>query len=1102
MSTPENDNTDPPQDESLFRKADPSYRKRLFLFGFHLLPSRILAEQMFLVFAAFATMVLICFLFISRVITGQMDVQSRSTFTNTYHHTGALLNNLEMIANNLASEVELAVKEGKSIEEIQEYLRIAAMFRDPVFSQAETSGEESIARRVFRPERFYAHLDYNGPSCVLHGEYFHGGGWTPPPEYDFRERRWYQEIENSNGELIYTSPYISLRTHHYSFGIGRILFAGEEGEHQPIGVLQLNIGVSQLMDVIDSLQQSERGYAVLINPDGILVAHYNPAYIGLHLSETSLGGQHINEHFGNISRDHTNPIRFYSRNAEGVWCMYSCGVLKNGWLVASVIPVHEYRTQERLVGLILAIFGTIMAVTLCFFLRKLSLEKEQADLRSQSKSMFLARMSHEIRTPMNAIVGLSQLIVREKAQLPLKVVKYSVEIQQAANNLLAIINDVLDLSKIESGKLEVVNVPFTLSSLLDDVIRITHIRAYEKGLQFISYVDTGLPNNLIGDVVHIRQILLNVLGNAVKYTREGYIAFDALGAKKEGKTATISFAIRDTGIGIKPEDQTRIFSDFSQVGVESNWSVEGTGLGLAICKELVDKLNGSISVISQPGVGTTFMVDLPVVIENDQPCAAIQNADAHCILIYEPRPIYEQSLIRTLKHLAVPYQRVESISSFHEVLQANRNVSLIFVASFVFDEVSRSMGPLNLALTQIVLLCESPEQYHLSHTRSAMLPINALHIAGFLNDTQTDADEEPDSSEELKMPAARILVVDDNQPNLLVAEGLLAAYECQVDLVMSGSEALQRVQQRRYDLILMDHMMPEMDGLETARHIRDLAAQTENAQYCEKVPIIAFTANAVFGMKEVFLQNGMDDLLTKPIDPMRLNEILLHWIPKEKQKLVARRTSSAKTTSGETIQIPGINTRVGIMQTGGTLEGYLRVLGILCSELETKTGALQDALNNDDLAAYKIGAHSYKSFLATIGAMPLSTTAAMLEVAAQNENRTTINVHHANFIGDLRELASSAADVLSTMREKTDSIAISTGDGDWLRTQLALLKSAIRDKKMHRIDALIDELQNKHWTKDTRERLEKITQCITLFEWSEAVGQIDQLLERHGGEMP
>jgi CheY-like chemotaxis protein len=612
---------------------------------------------------------------------------------------------------------------------------------------------------------------------------------------------------------------------------------------------------------------------------------------------------------------------------------------------------------------------------------------------------------------MNVITGLSRLIVQEKNLLPPKILKYALEIRHAGDNLLAIINDILDLTKIEAGKIEIVQVKFTLSSLLEDVITIMRPRIYDKGLQFITFIDCRLPNALFGDIVHIRQILLNILGNAAKYTREGHVAFDIFGTKSDKNTVLITFVIRDTGIGIKEEDKSRIFADFVQVDSVANWNVEGTGLGLPIAKELIHQLGGTISMISQYHLGTTFTVVLPVEYESELPFARIEDVSVHHILIFEPRPLHEQSLIRTLEQFGVKYLRAPNVSQFNELLQKEK-FTHVFIASFAYDDVVKILETPLLAGTQAVLLCESAEQIRMQHTRSIMLPINAANIADLLNHTYR-FEEDSGLKFYFKMPMVRILVVDDNRPNLLVAEGLLAPYECQLDFVTSGYEAIRLCKLYRYDLIFMDHMMPEMDGIEATLKIRALSNTPKGDKYFMEVPIIALTANSVFGMKEVFLQHGMNDFLPKPIDPAKLEEILETWIPEEKRQSIPAldwRLNTKKAESG--ILIPGVNTRIGIIQTGGTIDGYIQVISTMCKEMEGKIEAMQKALQSGNLASYKTYVHSYKSMLATVGVMPLSVTAAMLEIAAQNEDRATIDMHHDPFIRDLRETGESVLKVL------------------------------------------------------------------------------------------
>ncbi|MCL2004629.1 MAG: ATP-binding protein [Planctomycetaceae bacterium] len=1045
--------------------------------------NKLLIEQNIFVVAAFATMVIISYLFVSRIISDQMNAQCRSTFTNTYHHVSSIFNTLEMIVLNLASDVEIAFNTGQSAEEIHEYLKIAiAHERFPSKTQ------EYDNKRVFKVGRFYNELEYTGPYCELNGQRIDAIYWIPPEGYDVRERPWYQEIKEGNGELVYSSPFMSLHTNELAICLGKALFANIDGERTFFGVLSIDIEMDKIADLIEALQYSSRGYAVLITPSGKIAAHYNHHKIGKHVSDTSFGTILDDDNLASISRSHAYPTRFSAPNENGIWCIFDCGFLKNGWLVASVIPIRDFNRQVHLVAIILAVVGSIMAGSLCFFLTKLSREKFQADSRSQNKSIFLAKMSHEIRTPMNVISGLSRFIAREKGQLPPKVAKYSAEIHHAANNLLAIINNVLDMSKVESGQLEVTKISFTLSSLLEDVLNITQTRLFEKDLQFVSFVDSQLPNHLLGDVVFIRQILLNVLSNAGKYTKNGHVALDVLGTRTDAKTVMFSFIVQDTGIGIKASDLPNLFDDYTQFNTENNWNIEGTGLGLAICKELVDRLGGTIAVTSSPGQGSTFTVTLPIEIEYDTPCLGLHDMPQHHAMLYEPRPVYEQSLIRTLNHLGMSYKSVQNVADLEKALQTNRTVSLAFIAPAVFAEVSPVLKRFDV---QVILLCETSEQNQSPYVQSLMLPVNALRIAQCLNVTQSGLENYADFEVPFRMPAAKILIVDDYEPNFMVAEEFLAPYECQLDFVMNGHDALMRFQTTAYDLVFMDHMMPDMDGIETALHIRKLEERISHSQNYQPVPIVALTANAVVGMKEEFMQNGMNDILPKPIDPVRLNEILSAWIPKDKQ--LPANMIEKKPTKKESIQIHGIDTQTGIFQTGGTLEGYIRVLNALCGELDTKLDAMDKALTANDLSAYRIYAHNYKNLLAIIGLNPLSVTAASLESAAKDADRVVVEHHHHSFTRELHQAARAIKVAIDARKNLLGRIDDSIEGQTWLNMELTQLKSSIEESRMQQADAIIDRIQAKQWAPEISERLEKITQSIILFEWPEAIDQIDEL---------
>ena len=486
---------------------------------------------------------------------------------------------------------------------------------------------------------------------------------------------------------------------------------------------------------------------------------------------------------------------------------------------------------------------------------------------NESKDSFIANISHEIRTPMNAILGFSELILQIESFG--EIGGYASDIKRASNNLLAIINDLLDISKIESGKLELNPVGYYTHYLFTDVESVVSIPIMNKGLEWRTHINPELPSKLYGDIVRIRQILINVVNNAVKFTREGYVEFTADYMPVEGvdDAVILIFKIKDTGIGMHEEDLKVIFDKFKQVDAKTNRDIEGTGLGLSISRQLVQLMDGDIEVSSEYGHGTTFEI---------------------------------------------------------KILQK------------VLD---------NRKLSSYVL---------------------------------TQKQEEEKGRRHFYAPSAKILAVDDNAVNLRIFSGLLKHYQIEVDIADSGSMSVDLAREKNYDIIFMDHMMPEMDGVEAQQKIRGLN------DYYKDSPIVAVSANAIRGVRDKYIESGFTDYLSKPIEAVRLKESLISFLPKN---MIIEEVEQVKEEPPEIdFEIKGVDVFTGVLKCDNNLADYLDILKIFYECGPMKLNELNSMVEREDISGYAISVHALKSVAANIGAHKLFTMSKIHELAAKSGN--------------------------------------------------------------------------------------------------------------------
>ncbi len=735
-------------------------------------------------------------------------------------------------------------------------------------------------------------------------------GWTSPdPDWRVEKRPWYIETEKSEDGFSVSAPYYDAQTGLYCLTISQVVY-GKNGEF--LGIFGIDFYLDTLVKVLGE-SYTKTGYAFLVDRNGIIINHPNDNYqLSVHRM-TDVAGTEYSRVYGSKEvatlKDYTggyvacfakkNPTsNFTVIVANSWWNIYGNILLLGGFFVIllMICVLIVYSLINRLLKWQDSVNGQLKAAS------------DTALAASKAKSQFLAQMSHEIRTPINAVLGMNEMILRESKTKT--ILDYATNIQSAGRTLLTLINSILDFSKIEDGKMEIVPVRYETLNLINDLVNMTLERAKKKGLTLNTEIDSKLPKSLYGDDVRLRQVITNILTNAVKYTHAGSVTLSISGTETDADTLNLLVKVSDTGIGIHAEDIDKLFMSFQRLDEEKNRNIEGTGLGISIVQKLLDMMGSKLEVESVYGQGSTFSFTI-----------------AQKIIDRTPLGDYDE-------------QRTKA------------------------------------------------------------------------------ADDTGSAKRFLTAAGARVLAVDDNDMNLKVISGLLKRNKIYPDLADSGQQGIEMAKKNFYHMIFLDNMMPVMNGIETLKKMR------REHVLNDKTKVIMLTASAIAGMREIYLREGFDDYLSKPIDVSELEKMLERYLPADMVSFEAEEAPvveeapaveevpvveevpadsfSAAEKKHFAERCPDITLEVGLKYCMDSKDFLIQMLTAFTDA--KKADKIQAKFDAEDWKNYQILVHALKSTSLSIGAEALSAAAKNLELAAKDGAIEEIRANHAALMADYKKV--------------------------------------------------------------------------------------------------
>ena len=733
-----------------------------------------------------------------------------------------------------------------------------------------------------------------------------------------------------------------------------------------------------------------------------------------------------------------------------------------------IIKAVYIRTKQDMVMVVLQYLSVFAVEALAYYLIRcqnmiaedMFRELESLQKIEQSKDDFMANLSHEVRTPVNTVVGMTEMILNEN--VPESVRGYAMNVQTASRNLLATVSDILDFSELQSGKIVITEEPYNLSSTLNDILNITMAQKADKNIELIVDCDPQIPCSLLGDEQKLGRVILNIMNNAIKFTEEGAVVLQ-ISMRKEQEDINLAVRIRDTGIGIEEKNIEKLFTSYSQVDTKRNRQEGGVGLGLAISKAIIEKMRGFINVRSEMGEGTEVQFVIPQKVLDSRPMIKLEKPDEMRLIYYLRVAKYVNGAVRNEYQACIQHMQEQlgvGADQCRNLAELKRKISQkiyshLFISWDEYIEDKEYFDSIQEELSVILIMDQRPREKVGVHIRQIFKPFYVLSVAAMLNreDIGMTFDMSNLGTKKFVAPEASVLVVDDNIMNLKVMEGLLRPYKMKVFVAESGQEALDKLSTMAYDFVFMDHMMPEMDGVECFHRIRQ-----RPGKYFQDVPVIALTANAIAGAREMFLSEGFQDFVAKPVEITALERVLRKYIPAEKlhdlkdeepgqekqspketgqkenrventvENTIENVSNDAESIAGEVtaseeaaattseggkkpneisrmekfLSPVGINVEDGLYLYGGEMGFYKEMLALFVESGPDKQKEVEESYQKADWKQYTILVHSVKSNAGTIGAGKLSSMAKALEMAGKEDRITYIRQHHGAMMEQYR----------------------------------------------------------------------------------------------------